>query len=148
MVDASLAKTIQVLHLNLKPKTYYFQDNPDNEDFCRFRIFNNGKLLGGYTVYWDKYTNGNYQNTRINIGAEENDIEVGDEITVELLSIDKSAFDFYFTANSVNASGRNSGGGPPPSSVAPSNPVSNWTNDALGLFSAFAVSTKSIIVEE
>ncbi|MEN8191530.1 MAG: DUF4249 domain-containing protein [Bacteroidota bacterium] len=126
---------------------FYFQDLPDNEDFCRFKILNNGKSLGGFRIYMDKYTNGNYIKSRLNLSAEENDIKIGDELTVELLSIDKAAYDYYFTANSVNAS-RTSGSGGPPSSIAPANPVTNWTNDALGLFSAHSISTQTIRVEE
>ncbi len=125
----------------------YFQDYPDNEDYARFRILNNGELLGGYRIYNDKYTNGNYINARLNLGAEDNNIKIGDELTVQLLSIDKSSYEFYLTANSINAS-RTQGGGGPPSSISPANPNSNWTNDALGVFTAFSVSTQSIVVEE
>jgi len=125
----------------------YFQDYQDNEDYARFRILNNGELLGGYRIYNDKYTNGNYINARLNLGAEDNNIKIGDELTVQLLSIDKASYDFYLTANGINAS-RTQGGGGPPSSVSPANPNTNWTNDALGVFTAFTVSTQSIIVEE
>ena len=124
----------------------YFQDLIDTVNFARFRILNNGVLLGGYRIYNDKYTDGNYINARLRLSAEENDIKIGNELTVELLSIDNASYDYYLTANSVNAS-RTSGGGPP-SSIAPANPVTNWTNDALGVFTAFTVSTKSISVEE
>lgn len=125
----------------------FFQDYPDNVDYARFRILNNGILLGGYRIYNDKYTNGNYINARLNLGADDNNIKIGDELTVQLLSIDKSSYEFYLTANSINAS-RTQGGGGPPSSISPANPNSSWTNDALGVFTAFSVSTQSIIVKE
>lgn len=125
----------------------YFQDYPENEDYARFRILNNGKLLGGYRIYNDKYTNGNYINARLNLAAQENNIKIGVELTVQLLSIDKASYDFYLTANSINAS-RTQGGGGPPSSVSPANPNTNWTNDALGVFTAFTISEQSIIVEK
>lgn len=125
----------------------YFQDYPDNEDYARLRILNNGVLLGGYRIYNDKYTNGNYINARLNLSAKDNDIKIGDELTVQLLSIDKASYNYYLTANGVNAS-RTNGGGGPPSSVSPANPVTNWTNDALGFFSAFTFSVQSIEVTE
>jgi hypothetical protein len=125
----------------------YFQDDPENEDYARFRILNNGELLGGYRIYNDKYTNGNYIKARLNLGAEDNNIKIGDELTVQLLSIDKASYDFYLTENIINAS-RTQGGGGPPSSISPANPNTNWTNDALGVFTAFSVSTQSVIVEE
>ncbi len=125
----------------------YFQDYSENEDYARFRILNNGKLLGGYRIYNDKYTNGNYINARLNLAAEDNNIKIGDELTVQLLSIDKASYDFYLTANSINAS-RSQGGGGPPSSVSPANPNTNWTNDALGVFTAYSISEQSIIVEK
>ena len=127
----------------------YFQDHPDIEDFCRFKIFNEGIQLGGFSIYSDKFTNGNYIDLRLRIEAKNNDIKIGNLLTVELISIDQFVFDYYLTANSVNASGSGGGGGGPSStSVAPANPVTNWSNKALGLFSAHTVSTKSILVEE
>ncbi len=58
------------------------------------------------------------------------------------MSIDQPAFEFYKTANSVNAS--SSGRGPSSTSAAPANPVTNWSNNALGYFSAYTVSSDSI----
>ena len=124
----------------------YFQDHPDIEDFCRFKIFNEGIQLGGFSIYNDKFTNGNYIDLRLNLDAEDNEIEIGNLLTVELLSIDQYVFDYYLTANSVNASGSGGGGGPSSTSVAPANPVTNWSNKALGVFSAYTVSTQSILV--
>ena len=80
----------------------------------------------------------------MDLSAKDNEINIGDELTVQLLSIDKASYDFYFTANDVNASGSTGG----PASVAPANPVTNWTNDALGVFTAFTVSSQSVTVEE
>ncbi len=99
---------------------------------------------GDFQVNWG---DGNYIDYRLVLGGEEGDIKLGDIITVELQSIDQAAFDFYKTANSVNASG-STGGGPSSTSAAPTNPVTNWNNKALGFFTAYTVSKKSIKIEE
>jgi len=124
----------------------YFQDPPDIDNYCRFKIFNNGEQLGGFYIYFDKFTNGNKIDYRLVLHAKPNNIKLGDSLMVELQSIDKASFDFYKTANSVNAS--RTGGRQNSSSVAPANPVTNWSNKALGVFTAYAVSRQSIEVEE
>ncbi len=124
----------------------YFIDPPDVDNYCRFKVFNNGAQLGGFFIYFDKYTNGNKIDYRLVLQAKKNNIKIGDILTAELQSIDKAAFDFYKTANSVNAS--RAGGRPNSSSVAPANPITNWSNKALGVFTAYSVSRQSIKVEE
>ena len=124
----------------------YFQDQPSIDDFCRVKLFSNKIQLGGFTLYSDKFTDGNYMDLRMNLNTESDDISIGDLITVELMSIDKAAYDYYKTANSVNASGGN-GRGPSSTSAAPANPVTNWSNKALGYFSAYAVSSSSIVLK-
>ena len=124
----------------------YFQDQPDIDDYLRFKLYSNGIPLGGFNLYNDKLSDGNYIDYRLVLGGEEGDIKLGDLVTVELMSIDQAAFDFYKTANSVNASGSN-GRGPSSTSAAPANPVTNWSNKALGFFSAYAVSSSEIVIK-
>jgi hypothetical protein len=70
--------------------------------------------------------------------GDNDSIKSGDSVRVWLQSIDKGVFTYYSSLD--NASG---GGG---ANVAPANPTSNVTNGALGYFSAYSVTTKSIIV--
>ena len=125
----------------------YFQDQLGIDDYCRFKLFSNQNQLGGFTLYSDKFTDGNYIDFRMNLNTESDDINIGDNITVELMSIDKAAFDYFKTANSVNAS-ESDGRGPSSTSAAPANPVTNWSNKALGYFSAYAISSSSIELKE
>ncbi|MBU0473901.1 MAG: DUF4249 domain-containing protein [Bacteroidetes bacterium] len=138
---SSSGKGRYILHI-------YFKDEPDIANYCRFKISHNEKDLAGFIVYDDKYTDGNDINARAQLDAEVLNLNIGDIITVELQSIDKATYDFYKTANSVNASGSSSGGRPSSTSVAPTNPISNWTNNALGYFSAFASSHKAIKISD
>jgi hypothetical protein len=103
--------------------------------------------LGGFYIYEDRLTDGNYIDYSLLLKSEQSKIKTGDEITVELLSIDETAFDYYKTANSINASG-SAHGGPSSTSAAPTNPVSNWSNKALGFFTAYTISKDSIIIKE
>ncbi len=123
----------------------FFQDQKGIDNYARIRMYNKGFLLSGFNIYEDKVTDCNYINYRLIINANNRFINIGDTLTVELMSIDKAAFDFFKTANSVNASG-GSGRGPGSTSAAPANPVTNWSNKALGYFSAYAVSQKTIII--
>jgi hypothetical protein len=126
----------------------YFKDTPGVDNYARFRIFVEDELLTGFIVYEDKFTDGNDIDVRIILDNKELDLKIGDLIEVELLSIDKASYDFYKTANGVNASGSSTGGGPSSTGAAPSNPITNWNNNALGFFSAYTVSGDSIIFEK
>ncbi|MDA3859816.1 MAG: DUF4249 domain-containing protein [Melioribacteraceae bacterium] len=125
----------------------YFQDQLGIDDYSRLKLFSNGVQLGGFNIYTDKFTDGNYIDFRMNLNTESDEINIGDLIRVELMSIDKAAYDFYLTANSVNASGGN-GRGPSSTSAAPTNPVTNWSNKALGYFSAYRTSKSEIVLSE
>jgi len=125
----------------------YFKDPPEIDNYCRFKITVEEELLTGFIIYEDKFTDGNDIDVRIILDNKELDLNIGDLIEVDLLSIDKAAFDFYNTANSVNTAG-SSGRGSSSTSAAPTNPVTNWNNKALGFFSAYTVSQDSIIFEK
>lgn len=66
-------------------------------------------------------------------------LQTGDSVTVKLLAIDKSTFDYFRTL------GQLSGGGGL-SAASPANPLTNFSNGALGYFSANAVRSKTIVI--
>ncbi|TAL80733.1 MAG: DUF4249 domain-containing protein [Bacteroidetes bacterium] len=74
--------------------------------------------------------------------SENNDsgLQTGDSVTVLLLTIDKGAFDYLRTFNQLNE-----GGGL--SAASPANPLSNFSNTALGYFSANSVHSKTIVIQ-
>ncbi|MDX1446269.1 DUF4249 family protein [Lishizhenia sp.] len=63
---------------------------------------------------------------------------VGDTIFVELRSLDRVTYDYYTELISVL-------GG---NSAAPTNPTTNWNNNALGYFAAWGRDTLSVVIEE
>jgi len=68
-------------------------------------------------------------------------VNPGDTITVELLTIDKAAYDYYSILRDILSSDRSA------TSLSPANPNTNLTNGPLGYFAAFTVDTKSIVLK-
>ncbi len=81
-------------------------------------------------------TNGNEMMERIRAGRN---VQTGDAITVELLSIDKATYDYFNTLRDVLSSDQAA------TSLAPANPNTNLSNGLLGYFSAYTIDTKTII---
>ncbi len=70
------------------------------------------------------------------------DVEIysGDIVTLEMMCIDKGAYDYFFSLSQyLSSNGPNSAG-------VPANPVSNISNGALGYFSAFSFQKKTVVV--
>ena len=65
-------------------------------------------------------------------------LSAGDSIYVELHHLDEATYDYYTTLVEVI-----NGGG-----MAPSNPITNISNGALGYFGAFSIDSDYIILEE
>jgi hypothetical protein len=70
-----------------------------------------------------------------------NNVKIGDTIIVELLSIDKAAYDYFNTLKDILSSDRS------PTSLSPANPNTNVSNGALGYFAAFTIDTKTIVLK-
>ena len=69
--------------------------------------------------------------------------EKNDTMKVELLSIDKAAYDYFSTLADVLLSEDT---GPVFSSI-PDNPLTNISNGALGYFAAYSVRTQTVVFE-
>jgi hypothetical protein len=113
----------------------FFKD-PTEKNFYRIKVYRNDTInLENYRLYDDQYTNG-----------EETDLEVSrvkahDVVMVELISIDKSTFEYYRTLRDVLRSNSIFGS-------TPANPNTNLTNGAMGYFGACAISSKTIVVTD
>jgi hypothetical protein len=90
-----------------------------------------------YRLYTDKLTNGNEMAVRIRAGRN---VNPGDTITIDLLSIDKATYDYFHTLSDILTSDQS------PTSLAPANPTTNISGSALGYFAAYAVDSKQIVV--
>jgi hypothetical protein len=120
-----------------------FRDPPEPGNYYRMNLRVSVPLspdsIDGrrYHLYNDKLTNGNEASVRIRM---RNHFNPGDTVWVDLLSIDKSAYDYFNTLNDILTSDR------APTSLAPANPTTNLTNGSLGYFGAWAVDSKVIVL--
>ena len=120
-----------------------FKDPPELGNYYRINARSSAVIpadsIDGrrYRLFTDKLTNGNEVTERIRAGRN---VSSGDTITIELCTIDKASYDYYHTLSDILSSDRS------PTSLAPANPNSNISGDALGYFSAYTVDTKKIII--
>jgi len=117
----------------------YFQEPSDFENYYRLKIYINGELQSGsddYIFFDDRNNNGQYLQLRI----RNRTYDKGDTVTYELVSLDKGAYDYFRQLDELMSIN--------PGSAAPSNPVSNFSNGALGYFSAWSSDKESIVIPE
>lgn len=99
-----------------------------------FLLKMNNKVMESI-VTEDRFNNGNLIKDVLLYELE--DYLPGDSLEVEMQCIDRNVFKYYFAIKQV--SGQN---GPP---VAPENPISNFNNGALGIFSAHTSSRVKVV---
>jgi hypothetical protein len=126
---AAFGKSLQV--------TVQFKDPAGMANYYRFIEIINHTIKQRNYVTNDELQDG--QTIKFPLFGDNDSIKAGDSVRVMLESIDKGAYQYYFSLN--NASG---GGG---ENVAPANPTSNISNGALGYFNAYSFTEKSIIVQ-
>lgn len=117
-----------------------FTDPIKQNNYYRIRVYKNNYLFNrpqDLVAFSDTDLDGQSITVRLN---SQYYLEKGEQATLELLSIDRHAWE-YFTSLSeiVNAS---------PDSPAPANPVSNFSNGALGYFYAWSYDRKTVVIEE
>ena len=115
----------------------YYNDPPKVQNQYRNILKINGKLKGDI-VFEDRFNDGNAVSDIIIYDGDE-DLKPGDIVEVEMQSIDRNVFKYFFALSQIGGNG-----GPP---VAPANPESNFNNGALGIFNACSKSTKSVVLK-
>jgi hypothetical protein len=127
----------------------YFTDPAGLGNYYRLRYFKNDTLQNGdrdYVIASDQLANGQSNTPRLTDGVS-NSLNVRgryllkDSVKVELLAIDKKGFDFFSDLQKLL-----SDQGSIVASDAPSNPINNISNGALGYFGAYGISTKKIVI--
>ncbi len=120
---------------NIYP-TVYYKDPSGVQNQYRYLVKINNKSQADI-VFEDRFNDGNAISDLIIYDGD--DIKKGDTITIEMQSIDRNVFKYYFAISQIGGNG-----GPP---VAPANPNSNISNGALGIFSAHTKSIISIVLK-
>lgn len=115
-----------------------FQDPANVANFFQMVISKNSVVydeLSGMILQDDILTNGNYVERPL---FTQELFDIGDTVKVELRSVDKRVFDYIDQAASIEG-GSNS--------AAPANPINNWSNEALGFFSAYTSTSQTVIIQ-
>jgi hypothetical protein len=126
----------------------YFQD-PPSADYYRYLVTRNGKLLTDTLNEWfvtdDRFFNGEYVNgTTVAVldqGSEDEKLNEGDEIIIELNCIGRDYAGFLSEAQ-LELMGSN-----PLFSGPPANVTGNISNGAIGFFAAYTASRAKVKAE-
>ena len=126
----------------------YGSDNLETEDYYLFRLMINGTLISDniseYNVASDRF----FEDGRadgvwvqsINANRDAEPLQEGDVVSLQMCGITEAYFDFL---EGVQREGR---GQYPLFSGPPANAPGNISNDALGFFAAFSVSSVNFVV--
>lgn len=122
---------------NNKLMTVYFHDPTSVVNQYLFVMYVNNILIKTIFTSDDSFTNGG----NVDLDLYQNDINIltGDAVIVEMQSIDRGIFTYWY---SLSQQQNNAAGG----GTAPSNPPSNLNNNALGYFSAHTVQKHTVII--
>ena len=117
----------------------WFFDPPSIQNYYRIQIYRNGLLkrsMDDLIVFNDRYVDGN----KVEISLFNDPYYLNDTVLVQLISLDKNAYDYFSTLGElINTN---------PGSAAPANPNTNFSNGALGYFSAWSSDTLEVIIRE
>jgi hypothetical protein len=136
-LDSVTDKTNVFGKSNLRTITVNYQDPPNIANQYLFVLFVNSNEAGTIFTNDDSFTDGRY--VKEDLFQNDIDIHPGDTANVNMECIDKNVYQYWYTLSQQQANGP--GGG-----VTPSNPPSNFNNNALGYFSAHTITGKSLIV--
>lgn len=117
------------------------EDRPGEENYYYYRVYRNGALYK-WDVFDDRGLDGELvledflctSKSQIDANKEEDWDEIlyeGDEIEVELQSIDRLSYDYLYSLGLSQGSS--------------ANPIANFTGGCLGYFSAYSISRKQVV---
>ncbi|RYG19742.1 MAG: DUF4249 domain-containing protein [Chitinophagaceae bacterium] len=101
------------------------------------RVFVNSVKRENFSVDSDRFNDG--KEVKNNIFIDEPDLVKGDVVRVQFLTIDVNVYKFLFSITQITGNG-----GPP---TTPANPNSNFSNGALGFFSASTSTEETLVIE-
>lgn len=105
----------------------------------RFVLSVNQKLVNQHLILNDEVLNGVVNTLKLEINDNDLKLKLGDVVTIKMQCIDNKVALFYNTLVLMADNG-------PGGSTTPSNPPSNISNGALGIFSAHTAETKTITI--
>ena len=114
-----------------------YMDPVGIENFYYYKTYVNSFKRGSLNIESDRFNDG--REVKNNIFVSDPDLKIGDKVKVQLLTIDKNVYNYLFTLSQISGNG-----GPP---TTPANPTSNFSNGALGYFSASTLSVDSLTIK-
>ena len=111
---------------------YYLTDKPGIEEYCLIKAYSQNSSSFVWTIYSDKYAEGK----QVVLESPEFN-PTSNTIIVELIAVDKTTYEYFYSLREVLG---NSISIPDLLRMSDFNPKSNLTNNALGYFSAQAMS--------
>jgi hypothetical protein len=117
----------------------YFSDPVNEENFYRIKIFKNGRMeneVNDLIVFDDSGLDGKV----IEVTLRGQPFNIDDQAEVHLVTLDKNAYEYFASLRELANTN--------PGSPAPANPISNFSNGALGYFSAWSHDSKDILIEK
>lgn len=123
----------------------WYDEHPGTGDHYRV-IYNNPndpKSSLGINLQDDRFGDGIETQILIFGGRDDGEgkLEIGDTVSVSLQSIDKAAYDYLYTLDLIST---DRGGG----AITPTDPTSNWSNKALGVFIATTIDGKFVVIDK
>jgi hypothetical protein len=111
----------------------FFMDPAEQKNYYRVKVYKNGVLFNSADdlIVFD---DGALDGKSVQVRLRGQTFAAGDTARVELLSICRNAWEYFNTLREMASLN--------PGSPSPANPVSNFTNGALGYFSAWSHSSK------
>jgi hypothetical protein len=110
----------------------YFTDPINVKNYYRFVFSRNSRNARDIEIDEDQFYDG--QPNTYTLSSDS--LKRNDIVVIEMQCIDKAAFNYFFTLQSLTND----------ESAAPANPNSNWNNGALGYFSAYTYNRRRIVV--
>ncbi|WP_419701213.1 DUF4249 domain-containing protein [Mucilaginibacter sp. NFX135] len=123
---------------NKKKITVYYTDPKGLGNQYNFLLYVNDVQVKRVFANNDDFTDGN--KVAFDLAQDDISIYAGDKVTVEMQSVDKTMYTYWYTLMQQGFKG-------PIGGVTPSNPPNNITPEVLGYFSAHTIQTKTITVK-
>lgn len=114
----------------------HFTDPANTRNYYRYLREINGDKTRGFEIVDDNLRNG--QSTFVTLSSGVQKFIPNDTIIGYLHAIDFATFEYYRTFNQINETGP---------TATPGNPIGNISNGAIGIFSAFSIRNKMLIIQ-
>jgi hypothetical protein len=116
-----------------------FTDPPEEKNYYRIRVYRNNYLfnrVNDLVVFDDSDRSG--QTITVHLHSQYY-LDEGESAILELMSIDRQAWEYFTSLGEVVKAN--------PGSPAPANPVTNFSNGALGYFYTWSYSRQTVLIE-